>query len=206
MGNLIKQILKEDMISKIDDWEQNLNDMGEGDLFSTLISVDDENGDKLYLFVGFKTTRGDIVEYSYSFILVDKDNKPLSGYEVDRSIVRKFLPRDLVGKGDILPIIKSITRKLLDNTLPIEIHRRTSEKLKDSSLKRYEVITNIMVTEYGYELIKTYVDDEGYTIWVLKRDGGTENMKEVYHINTHDENVVNMVHPYGFVDFSKLKG
>ena len=101
---LIKKVLKEEMISTLEDWENNLTTLNSGEIISTLVSKDDENGDKLYLFVGFTTTK-DITEYSYSFILLDKDNQPLTGYETERDVVRKLLPKDIIGKRKLIPVI-----------------------------------------------------------------------------------------------------
>lgn len=209
MRDLIKKVLKEEMLSHLDDWETNLSKLESGNIITTLVSKDDDNGDKLYLFVGFNTYN-DITEYSYSFMLVDESNNPLSGYETERSIVRKMLPKDIVGKGKVLPVIKEMTRILLDNTLPIEIYRKTSEKLKgDNSLERYEVITDIMVDEYGYELVHKFVDKFGHNVWKLRKTNDNINnggMKNEYHINIDKTTVLNEVHSFRNIDFKLLKG
>jgi hypothetical protein len=206
MKSLIKKILKEEMLSQLNNWEDNISELDNKNIITTLIGKDDENGDKLYLFVGFNT-KNNITEYSYSFILVDKENNPISGYETERSVVRKLLPKDIVGKQKIIPVVKELTRRLLDNTLPIEIYRRTSEKLKDNnSLQRYEIITDIMVNEYGYELVNRYVDEYGYTIWKLRKNDNIHgNMKNEYHINIDDIGVLNEVHSFRNIDFNLLK-
>ena len=208
MRELVKKILKEELESKLEDWEKNLTELNDGEILTTLIAKDDNNGEKLYLFVGFNIMKNDITEYSYSFMLVDKNNNPLTGYETERSIVRKLLPKDVVGKQKIIPVIVDMTRKLLDNVLPLEIYRKTTEKLKDNSLKRYEIITDIIVNEYGYELVNKYVDKYGYNSWVLrlKNNDHKEDMKNEYHINCDNTDVLNETHRFRNIDFNLLKG
>tara|TARA_R110000803_G_scaffold13218_2_gene37280 strand:+ start:2222 stop:2854 length:633 start_codon:yes stop_codon:yes gene_type:complete len=205
---LIKKVLKEEMISTLEDWENNLTTLNSGEIISTLVSKDDENGDKLYLFVGFTTTK-DITEYSYSFILLDKDNQPLTGYETERDVVRKLLPKDIIGKRKLIPVIIEMTKILLDNVLPMEIYRKTVEKLSgDNSLNRYDVITDIMVGDYGYELVNKYVDKFGHHVWKLRRPNGDygDGLKMEYRINIDRVGVINEVHPLRNIDFTLLKG
>jgi hypothetical protein len=205
MIGTIKNILKEEMLSQLGDWEKNLSILKNGEILTTLVSRDDENGDKLYLFVGF-TTNNNITEFSYSFMLVDKNNKPLSGYETEKTVVRKLLPKDIVGKKQIIPVIGDMVRKLLDNVLPLEIYRKTTEKLSDDSLKRYEIITDIMVNEYGYELKNVYIDKYGYKNWILKLKTPNKGFKNEYHIVCDVIGVINEVDPFRSIDFSLLKG
>ena len=77
MSDLIKRLLREAMISQLDDWEININYYSNDNIFATLISEDDESGDKLFLFVALKDYTK-YSEFSYSFIVIDKDNKPKS--------------------------------------------------------------------------------------------------------------------------------
>ena len=69
MKRLIKKLLKEVMISSLDKWKENLHSLNDATTNSivTLISKDDETGDKLFLFVAFKNY-GETSEFSYSFI------------------------------------------------------------------------------------------------------------------------------------------
>ncbi len=150
------------MKSIIDNWEKNtkLYDM----VYGVPISEDDVTGDVLYLFVGF-TPNGEFMEYSYSFMLLDVDNNPKTNYMTTRDRVKPFLPSN---KSLIFPLIKELTRKLLNKMLPEKILRRTVEFNNEFTLKRYDEITNIMVNEYGYSL--TLKKDEDSTItWILTR-------------------------------------
>ncbi len=65
-----------------------------------------------------------------------------------------------------------------------KIFRKTEETVSGDSLQRYETITNIMINEYGYKLIKTG-NNHGITFWLLSKSTQTENnqdMKEEYLI------------------------
>jgi hypothetical protein len=179
--------LTESMESKISDWKNNISDFGK--VLGVLISEDNETKNKLYLFVGFTPMTGKLAnyyEYSYSFMLLDKNDKPITNYLTSRKEVKQYLPKDLIGNRSIFPIIKIITRKLLDNNMSIEnIFRKTEEKLSGDSLKRYEEITNIMINEYGYKLIQEGDTDFGTHYWKLSKHQNTENnteMKEEYII------------------------
>lgn len=88
-------------------------------------------------------------------------------------------------KKIIFPIIKNMTRELMDRQLPQNIVRTTVEPIDGDSLKRYQEITDIMVNEYGYELISKKEDEWGYTTWKLSRvidNEKNEDMKESYEI------------------------
>lgn len=180
---LIKKLLQEAMVSFLNNWKNNLNCLD--GTFNTLISKDDKTGDKLYLFVGFYS-EDDKTWYSYSFMLLDKDDNPLTRFLVKRNDVNKYLPDDIKNKKLIFPIIENMTRKLLDSQLPNEIIRKTSEPLDGDSLKRYEIITNIMINEYGYKLIDKKKDSFGCTTWVLSKianNDDNKNMLETYNLN-----------------------
>lgn len=179
---LIKQLLREEIISKLSEWEQNISNFGR--VLSTLIWEDNENGDRLFLFVGFNQY-GKSESYSYSFILLDKDNNPKTGYMTLRDEVAKYIPKDVKGNLQIFKIVLQLTRKLLNIMIPEEIIRKTVEPLSGDSLKRYEEITKIMVNEYGYVVTKTYKDEFGCTVWILNKNIGQENnveMNETYNI------------------------
>ena len=173
------------MISQLNNWETNL--FYENGVITTLVSKDEETGEYFRVFVGFNK-EDDKIWYSYSFLLTDKDNKPkTNGFLTKREEINKHLPNDIKNKKLIFPIIEAMTRKLLDKQLPNEINRQTSEQLDGDSLKRYEIITNIMVNEYGYKLIEKKKDEFGYTHWKLSRLENMDknkDMKETYNI-TH---------------------
>ncbi len=180
MRGLIKKILKEEMVSKLSN-EQKFSLLVDSNTvtYNTLISKDDETDDKLYLFVGFKNFKN-ITEYSYSFLLVDENNQVLGdGYMTERNEVEPYIPQDVKNKRQIFPIIKTMTRKLMDEQLPQNIYRKTVEPIDGDSLKRYEEITSIMVNEYGYELVDTNTDKWGYTTWKLTRGDVTDDNKEM---------------------------
>jgi hypothetical protein len=183
MKSLIRRILREEMISFIDNWVENFTSPDKG-VVATLISKDDVTNDKLYLFVGF--VEGDnFSEYTYSFILLDPDNNPLTDYLTRRNEVINYIPYDIKNKRLLFPIIKDMTRRLMDQHLPQNIVRRTVEPLSGDSLIRYEEITNIMINEYGYRLDNVVKDKFGYTTWNLTKVGETENnieMNESYEI------------------------
>jgi len=171
------------MISQLDNWKENFS-RPDKNIVATLISKDNENNDKLYVFVGFRDFK-DMSEYSYSFMLMDSQDKPKTSYMTERDEVSKFIPNDIKNKKQIFPIIKNMTRELLDSYLPQNISRRTVEPVDGDSLKRYEEITNIMINEYGYKLVDKTVDEFNYTRWKLTRNEITDNnkdMKESYEI------------------------
>lgn len=81
-------------------------------------------------------------------------------------------------KKQIFPIIKMMTRELMDQQLPQNIIRKTVEPVTGDSLKRYQEIINIMVNEYGYRVKDTHIDknknmDESYEI------GGIPSGKQI---------------------------
>ena len=55
MKSLIKKLLREEMLSMVNDYLSNLKLINDNKTitYNTLISKDDETGNKLYLFVGF---------------------------------------------------------------------------------------------------------------------------------------------------------
>jgi hypothetical protein len=180
MRDLIKKILKEEMVSKLSN-EQKFNLLVDSNtvICNTLISKDSETNDKLYLFVGFKNFTT-ISEYSYSFLLVDENNQVLGdGYMTERNEVESYIPQDIKNKRQIFPIIMKMTRELLDSYLPQNIFRKTVESVGGDSLKRYEEITNIMVNEYGYNLDSQEQTRDGRTIWYLSRGEVTNNNREM---------------------------
>jgi HSP90 family molecular chaperone len=182
MRSLIKKLLKEFVEIKLNEWEDNISDFGK--VVSTLIWCDREKQQKLYLFVGFNTY-GELESFSYSFMLLNENNEPLTEYMTEKDEVSKYLPNEIKNKKQIFPIIKNMTRKLLDNNIPKKILRKTVEPLGGDSLKRYEEITNIMVNEYGYKIDETYLDSFGCTVWLLSKKEITDNnsdMNETYEI------------------------
>lgn len=180
MKSLIKKLLREEMLSMVNDYLSNLKLINDNKTitYNTLISKDDETGNKLYLFVGFIDFKY-YSEYSYAFILLDKDNKPLSDYLTNRKEVSKFLPSELKNNNKIFPLIMDITRKLMNEKLPQNIIRKTVEPISGDSLKRYEEITKIMVNEYNYKLIEVTKDDWGITTWKLTRNEINDKNKEM---------------------------
>jgi len=103
-----------------------------------------------------------------------------------------------------------MSRKLLNNNnIPNEIIRKTSEVLKDDSLTRYDMITSIMVNEYGYKIIDESVDAYGFKKWVLSKvnfNDINKDMSENYIIESdlpYKEIIKKM---FSVVDFKKLKG
>ena len=141
MVSNIKNTLREAMISFINNWVDNKNIINNRTSITnnTLIAKDNESNDKLYLFVGFNKYN-DYDEYSYSFMVLDKENNPKTGYMTERNEVNKFLPDDIKKQNKIFPIIKDLTRELMDSYLPQNILRKTVEPLTGDSLKRYDEI------------------------------------------------------------------
>jgi hypothetical protein len=96
------------------------------------------------------------------------------------------MPNNIKNKKLIFPIIIKMTKKLLDNKLPEKILRKTSEILdNDNSLKRYEIIGDILVNDYGYILDKSY-EEHGIKYWLYKKSDLNSNnsMNEDYLINS----------------------
>jgi hypothetical protein len=175
-AKLIKKLLREAIENKISNWENNVGDFGK--VFGTPIWIDYETGDMFYLFVGFNTY-GKMESYSYSFMLLDRNNKAKTKYMTERDDVEQYIPQDIKNVRQIFPIIEELTRKLLNKMIPQEIYRRTVEPLTGDSLERYNRITQIMVNEYGYILNETYVDNDGCTVWKLIKNKETDNNKEM---------------------------
>ncbi len=184
---IIKLIIKEEMISIIDDWERTLS--YHDNVLSTAICEDNETGDSLYLFVGF-TLYNNIHSFSYSFMVFDKEQTNKTGFLNKRDEVSPYIPTTLKAiPHQIFSIIKQMTRKLLDMNLPDKIIRETVEPLSGDSLIRYQEITDIMVNEYGYELISETKDDFGITKWVLKQ-------KDKNNLNNDMNEIYELIHKY----------
>jgi len=167
MRDLIKKILIEEMVSKIDEWESNVYSPEEG-VFTTLISKDDNNGDKLYLFVGFEKINNDISKYSYCFMVVDTNNKPITGFMLKRDEVSRYIPNSIKNKRMVIPIILGLTRRLLTNIKPNKVIRTTHEVLDNNSLVRYDEITKIFINEFMYKLTKKGKNTDGTDFWVME--------------------------------------
>jgi len=174
----LKYLLVEEMKSIMDDWRINTK------LFDTVygvpISEDDITGDVLYLFVGFSKNE-EYMEYSYSFMLIDKNNVPKTKYLLTRNEVKPFLPKE---KSLIFPLIKELTRKLLNTMLPEKILRRTIEPNTELNLRRYDEITDIMVNEYGY-ILTHKKETDSQVVWVLTKNNLNEenlDMEDNYEI------------------------
>jgi hypothetical protein len=180
MRDLIRKLLREEMLSAIDKWRENLNMIKDDNTtaLTTLIGIDDITDDKLYLFVSFVKFQT-VSDYSYSFMVLDKNNKPITGYMTERNEVKQYMPEEIKNKKQIFPIIKDMTRELMDAELPQNIYRKTVEPVDGDSLKRYEEITNIMVNEYGYKLIEHKTNKWGETSWKLTRETVSDNNKEM---------------------------
>lgn len=113
-------------------------------------------------------------------MLTDKnDDAIINDYLTTRSEVAPYIPNDIKNKKQIFPIIKTMTRELLDSYLPQNIFRKTVEPVDGDSLIRYEEITNIMVDEYGYTLESKEETRDGRTIWYLSRGEVTNDNKEM---------------------------
>ncbi|MGZ7066913.1 MAG: hypothetical protein ACXVHT_01265 [Methanobacterium sp.] len=172
------------MKSFVNKWQENKSFIQEpnASIMMTLISKDDQNGNKLYLAVGFNH-RNTYDEYTYSFILVNKDNRALTNYMTVRAEVAKYLPKELIGTRQIFPIIKELTRELLKHMTPEEIHRKAVES--NISLDRYDEITKIFVNEFDYEDV-TDEQLKSENIWILrKKDHNYKNsaLNEIYILN-----------------------
>jgi len=203
MKKYIKKLLREEMVSMIGSFEPNTNTIKQGSVtaITTLISKDNENGNKFWLFVVFNDFK-DITEYSYSFMLTDKnDDAIINDYLTTRSEVAPYIPNDIKNKKQIFPIIKTMTRELLDSYLPQNIFRKTVEPVDGDSLIRYEEITNIMVDEYGYTLESKEETRDGRTIWYLSRGEVTDDNKqmnesyEIIHEYSLQEKMKTMINP-----------
>ena len=70
MANTIKKILREAILLKIAEYGNNISYFD--NVICAPIWADDESGNKFYLFVGFNNI-DNIKEFSYSFILLDKE-------------------------------------------------------------------------------------------------------------------------------------
>jgi len=78
-----------------------------------------------------------------------------------------------------------LTKKLLNKMLPEKILRKTDEILNsDESLKRYEIIGDLLVKEYGYELT-SHKEDRGINYWFYVRSNINES-----NINLDDNYVL----------------
>src|ERR1039458_10211015 len=109
MKKLITQLLREVMMPELDKWRENMNPLKDGKsiAYSTLISVDNETGDKLWLFVGFEN-KGNYSEFTYPFLLTDKNNKAKGDYILIRSIANQYIPNEIKNKKLITPIIEEM--------------------------------------------------------------------------------------------------
>jgi len=71
MKDLIRKILMEEMISKINEWKSNIYENGENSYY-TLIGINDTNNDMLFLSVSL-IPNTNYYEYNYGFVLYDKN-------------------------------------------------------------------------------------------------------------------------------------
>lgn len=183
LKKILRKYLLESMSSEVNNWKENIKNFKSEtyNINTTLISKDYDDKSKLYLFVGFKKIY-DFWEYSYSFIVIDENGNNLTDYMTSRNEVNEYLPDDVKKKGLIMPIIKDLTRDLLDSQLPNIIKRETVEPVSGDSLKRYDELTNLFISEYGYKLNKRYTDNEGNTHWVLSKDESNDKNKELDEI------------------------
>jgi hypothetical protein len=179
---LIK-ILLEEIESHLHEWRKNLQWFN--NYYSTAIYSDNETGNILYLLVGFtdSTQNTNYKEFAYSFILYDKNQKPITDFITSPTEASKHIEQ--TDKKLIFTIIMDLTRKLLDRTLPKKIIRRSAEVLNEKQILRYQKITDIMVNEYGYEVVQERIDELGHTEWLLQRQNVNEmneDMDEFYFI------------------------
>jgi hypothetical protein len=103
--------------------------------------------------------------------------------------------------------IKTLIKKVLKEEIISTLVSKDDEN-GDNSLNRYDVITDIMVGDYGYELVNKYVDKFGHHVWKLRRPNGDygDGLKMEYRINIDRVGVINEVHPLRNIDFTLLKG
>lgn len=189
------------MISSLDKWKENLHSLNDTTTNSivTLISKDDETGDKLFLFVAFKNY-GETSEFSYSFILLDKNNKPKTDFMTERGEVANYLPTELKGKRLIVPLIIEMTRKLLTSFKPNNVIRKTVEPLIDDSLIRYDEITKIFVDEFEYHLISKEKTSDNKTKWIMS----TNLQTEVVNNDISDNNFINLLSLLNNINFKAI--
>ena len=166
---LRENLLKEEMVSFIDKWRENKSFIAKDSVMTTLIAKDNQNGNKLYLFVGLVPRNGGYSDYTYSFMLTDSDNKALTKYMTFRNEVAKYIPNDIKNKKQIFPIIIELTREILRKMTPQEIHRKMVEPLVGDSTIRYDEITKIMVNEFGYKDVTT-PELKQQNIWKLVKN------------------------------------
>lgn len=168
----IRKILKEYMEGKITEWKHNISELNGA--LTTLISEDNETGEKLYLFVGLNQMLGnysEYYEYSYSFMLFNSENQPLTEFLTTRNRVKKYLPKELTGTRNIFPIIMELTRMLLRKNMNINnIFIKTEEILSGDSLQRYTEITKIMTDEFGFTVIEEGNNNFGLYYWKLSKN------------------------------------
>ncbi len=171
------------MISHVDSWIENLQWFDH--YLTTPISQDDKTGDILRLFVGF-TNYGKYKQYTYVFKLFDENGNEISDFLETKQEVKPHIPKEILNKKILITIIKQMTKKLLDKIQPDLIFRQTVEPLSGDSLIRYQEITDIMINDYGYELISQTTTDEGITVWKLKKNSNSsvnEDMDNEYDLS-----------------------
>lgn len=202
---IVNRLLNEEMISKIGEYKENINfyDTSNTKSIYTMISEDDVTLNRLILIVTLTKVSNILFEYSYGFMLIDKDGNKISDVIHKRNEVERFIPTDLKNQQKIFPIIIELTKKLMNRELPEKILRKTYEILRnDNSLTRYKIIGDFLVNEYGYQLEKEW-NDRGINYWMYTRGDKNSEMSESYTISnlpTHEdtERIINN-------DFSKVK-
>ncbi len=153
-------------------------------MFTTLISKDNKTNERVYLFVGF-TEQVDGHHYSHSFMVFDKDKNPITKFLTRKESAAKYIPNDILNKGLITNIITNMTRILLNKYLPERIVRETVQLLPESSLVRYQKISEILINEYNYELENEIIDPSGLRKWYFKRkdiNALNEDMEDEYEL------------------------
>ena len=149
-----------------------------------IVAKDKSNDYETYLILSVTLDcDNDVCDYSYGFSLHDKDFNKVKPYMYLKSEVDKYLPLEL--KGEIRQLIHDMTKNLIKRLQPKIIKREAMEKLNNDSLKRYNEITNLLINELGYELLKSGIND-GINYWVFKKLNGEEISLNERNINTFE--------------------
>jgi hypothetical protein len=132
-----------------------------------IVAKDDITHDSLVLFTELHKENNYYI-YSYYFVVFDKNNKPKSQRLYTRNEASKYLPKEI--KSNMIPKILDMTRMLINRIKPDIIQRETAEKLTEKSMKRYDIISQLLQDELGYELVTHNIDSKNGHRWTFVKD------------------------------------
>jgi hypothetical protein len=170
MKPIIKQLLRERLLTKEDMVSNgNYDDFIEYEYTNLIVIAKDDNNKNehfLVLSVNLTPINKSLFELTFGFSIHNIDLNKVGDYMYDRESVSKYLTSDLNGK--IMPLVIKMMNNLIKRINPKSIEMQTFENLSGDSLKRYDKIIEMLINDFNYKLINTYLDKTGVNHWLFK--------------------------------------